>query len=195
MRHAWSIAAGTLGGSLLGVGARAWMRFISDDPEFTLSGTLFIVLGFTIFGLTQSIGRITIASTRRWVPTIGRAVGVVGMLPLFAAAGGIMMPTVVAGGFAVRDGVPRWVRVVCVAIAMVPLLMVANIVLTSDLGWSLRSLVGILLAAVLYSLVILIARPTFASRLDGHRVPRNAIIVTFAALGLLFAGLAVGTSG
>jgi hypothetical protein len=194
MKQARSIAAGTLGGFLLGIGARAWMRFISDDPEFTWNGTLFIVLGFTVFGMTQSIGRITIASTRPWVPTIGRMVGVVGMLPLFLAAGGIMLPTVVAGGFATRDGLGRWARGVCLAIAAVPVVMVANIVVTSDLGWSVRSLVGIVLVAVLYTVVVLIARPTFAPRLDGRRVSRTATIITLSTLGLLFAVLAVGTS-
>ena len=42
-------------GLLLGASARAWMRTISTDPEFTMSGTFFIVLGFTFFAAMQSV--------------------------------------------------------------------------------------------------------------------------------------------
>ena len=42
-------------GLLLGACARAWMRIISTDPEFTISGSLFIVLGFSFFAAMQSI--------------------------------------------------------------------------------------------------------------------------------------------
>lgn len=41
-----TIAAGLFGGLALGVVARAWMRFISDGPEFTWSGTIFILAAF-----------------------------------------------------------------------------------------------------------------------------------------------------
>jgi hypothetical protein len=196
MRQARVIVMGTIGGFSLGIAARAWMRFISDDPEFSWSGTVFIVLGFTIFGLAQSIGRLTSTSRRRWVPTVGRAIGIVGLLPLFVAAGGIMMPTVVAGGFAAaRPEMTRRLRYVCLAIAAVPVLMVANIIVTSRLGWSLHSLIGIAMVVVLYGVVVVIARPTFAARLDGRRVHRNITIVVFAVLGLLVAGMAVGAAG
>ena len=37
---------GLAGGLAWGVIPRLWMRFISTNPEFTWSGTLFIVIGF-----------------------------------------------------------------------------------------------------------------------------------------------------
>jgi hypothetical protein len=49
------LAAGLFGGLTLGILARAWMRLISDDPQFTWNGTIFIVGGFTVFGFTQSV--------------------------------------------------------------------------------------------------------------------------------------------
>ena len=45
-----TLAIGVLGGAALGIVARAWMRLISEDPEFSWSGTLFIVIGFTCSG-------------------------------------------------------------------------------------------------------------------------------------------------
>ena len=76
LRVAPTLACGLFGGFALGAAARAWMRLISDTPEFTWSGTIFIVAGFTVFGLVQStvaIGRRRIE--RRWVLTCVRAVG------------------------------------------------------------------------------------------------------------------------
>ncbi|HSP27497.1 MAG TPA: hypothetical protein VLN74_03025, partial [Ilumatobacteraceae bacterium] len=47
----WQIVLiGPFAGAALGVVARWWMRLISDDPEFTWSGTIFIVLAFTVMG-------------------------------------------------------------------------------------------------------------------------------------------------
>jgi hypothetical protein len=43
------IAGYFLTGLVLGVIARFWMRWISTDPEFSLSGTIFIVGAFALF--------------------------------------------------------------------------------------------------------------------------------------------------
>jgi len=50
-----TLSIGLFGGAALGVTARAWMRFIADHPEFTWTGTMFIVIGFTVFGSTQAL--------------------------------------------------------------------------------------------------------------------------------------------
>ena len=50
------MAIGAFGGALLGVMARLWMRFISEDPEFTWNGTLFIIGGFATFGWSFRTG-------------------------------------------------------------------------------------------------------------------------------------------
>jgi hypothetical protein len=96
------VPAGFVLGALLGVVARLWMRWISTEPEFSWGGTIFIVGAFAVFGLTQAVALSTRLHRRgRLVRTVARAAGVVGMLPLFASAGSIMMPTVVFGGLAV----------------------------------------------------------------------------------------------
>lgn len=45
------VLVGTLGALALGIIARLWMRLIAPEPDFTWSGTIFIVAGFTVFGL------------------------------------------------------------------------------------------------------------------------------------------------
>src|SRR5258705_12120995 len=82
-----ALALGLFGGLTLGVAARAWMRLIAEEPAFTWSGTIFIVAGFAIFGLTRSI--VAIAHGREWrgvLVTNARLVGGVGSLPLLEAA-------------------------------------------------------------------------------------------------------------
>ena len=48
------LLASFLTGTLLGVVARVWMRFITTDPEFTWIGTLSIVIGFGVVFLGQA---------------------------------------------------------------------------------------------------------------------------------------------
>src|SRR4051794_21564735 len=118
----WPILVmGPLAGAVLGVVARAWMRLISDDPEFSWSGTIFIIGGFTLFGIGQSIATATRRrARRRWTLTIARVVGAITMMPLFVAAGSVMLPTVVGGGLAYTRR--NWNRVVrCVVLAGGPL--------------------------------------------------------------------------
>ncbi len=88
-----TLAIGLLGGCSLGIVARAWMRLIAEEPAFTWGGTIFIVLGFTIFGFTQAI--VAIATRRRgrgWILTIARLLGTVGLMPLFVGAGAVDAP-------------------------------------------------------------------------------------------------------
>ena len=49
------IFIGVLSGFIFGVVARLWMRWISTEPEFTWSGSIFIVSGFVVFATSQSI--------------------------------------------------------------------------------------------------------------------------------------------
>lgn len=109
------IAVGAIGGCVLGVAARAWMRLISEDPEFTWRGTISIVAGFTIFGFAQSLVAVARQRvSRRWKLTVIRTLGVIAMLPLFVAAGSLMFPTVIGGGLAVaRTGWHTLARTLC----------------------------------------------------------------------------------
>ena len=162
------LAAGLFGGLTLGIIARAWMRLISDDPQFTWGGTIFIVGGFTVFGLTQSLAAVARRRPRRrWALTIVRVVGTIGMLPLFVAAGSLMMPTVVAGGLAKArvewNTIVRWI---CLAVAVVPVVIVGN-QLVGSFGWSLHAAAGFVGMIAIYSTIVSATRFTFTAQADG----------------------------
>jgi hypothetical protein len=187
------LATGLFGGMALGVIARAWMRLISDDPQFTWSGTIFIVGGFTMFGLTQSLVAVARQRTRRrWTLTIVRVIGTIGLMPLFTGAGALMLPTVVAGGLAkVRvewNKVARWM---CVVLALAPVMIVGS-GFVGSFGWSLHTLAGFLGMIALYATIVSATRFTFAAQADGWRMRRWVTITLFVLLGLLLLQFMVG---
>jgi hypothetical protein len=183
------LVRGLVGGCALGVFARLWMRLIAEDPAFTWNGTIFIVLGFTIFGFTQSISSLTgERCRRRWTATIGRVVGIAGLLPLFVGAGAIMMPTVVGGGLAAaRSDWRRVLRTVCLLLAAAPIVIVGHD-LIDTFGWSLKATSGIILLLAVYGTIVRMVRPTFSRRQGAWRIPRaiKAIVWTAVALATLF---------
>ena len=181
-RELVTVVFGTMAGLSLGVLARLWMRLIATEPEFSWSGTIFIVLGFTIFGLAQSLA--ALARRRRWRPWAARAArsgGIVGMLPLFVGAGGLMMPTVVGGGLAAwRVEWPKPVRATGAMIASVPVVVVGRLIV-GDFGWSFRSLAGIAAMLSIYGGIVWASRATLAQPQRGWRLRR---VVLFGAIGL-----------
>ena len=172
-RDAGLVVVGMLAAFALGVLGRLWMRLIAVRPEFTWGGTLGIVIGFTIFGLTESL--VALARRRRWRPwaaRVARCGGIIGMLPLFVAAGGQMMPTVVFGGLAAwRTDWPTIARVACMLVAAPSVLFVGSQIV-DDFGWSLHSLAGLAGLLALYSLIVWATRPTMTR--PANRRPSNA---------------------
>ena len=187
------LAIGLFGGMALGIIARAWMRLISDDPEFSWSGTIFIVGGFTVFGLTQSVVAVARQRMRRrWTLTIARVIGTIGLLPLFIGAGAVMLPTVVAGGLA-RARV-EWAKVarwICLAVALAPVLLVGS-GFVGSFGWSLHTAAGFLAMIALYGTIVSATRFTFTAQADGWRMKRWVTITGFVVLGLLLLQFMVG---
>ncbi len=193
VQPALTVAAGLFGGLALGIIARAWMRLISDDPQFTWSGTIFIVGGFTVFGVTQSMVAVARRRTRRrWTLTIVRVVGIIGMLPLFVGAGALMLPTVVAGGLAKArvewNKIARWISL---AVATVPVLIVGS-GLVGSFGWSMHMIVGFLALIALYGTIVSATRFTFTAQADGWRMKRWVTISMFVVLGLVLLQFMVG---
>ena len=177
-----ALAIGLFGGLALGVAARAWMRLISEDPEFTWSGTLFIVLGFTMFGLTQAIVAVARSrAPRRWKLTIVRTIGGIFMLPLFAAAGAVMFPTVVGAGLgSARTHWHRLIRAFCFLVATGPVILVGH-QLVDSFGWSLHAAAGFVVMLAIYAIIIAATRFTVAQQDDGWRLSRRATITTLVA--------------
>lgn len=188
-----TLAIGLFGGAALGVVARAWMRLIAEDPEFSWGGTIFIVMAFTIFGFTQSIAAVARRrSTRGWTLTLARVIGTVGLLPLFVGAGAVMLPTVVGGGLAfARVDWHRLARGICLVLAAAPVLFVASD-LVGSFGWSLHSLAGFLGMLAIYGTIVRATRFTFAAQPGGRRRPRWLVITFFVVLGLLLVHFSVG---
>lgn len=103
-----------------------------------------------------------------------------------------MAPTVIAGGlWTARTDQPRRVRLLCAAIATVPVVAVGKLIV-SDFGWSLHGLAGLLGAVLIYCAIVKVAFPTFAPRLDGRRWHSAVTVIGFAVLGLLSAKVAMG---
>lgn len=186
------VVVGTLAGTALGAIARLWMRLISDVPEFTWSGTIFIVAGFTIFGFAQSVA--ALARRRGWRPWLARAVrcvGVVGMLPLFVGAGAPMMPTVVGGGLAAwRHDWPKAARVVCLVLASLPIVVVGSQVV-GDFGWSLHAFVGIVAMLAVYGAIVWATKATLVRPADPWPMRRLAIVAVIALVLVLLARVGV----
>ena len=182
-----TLALGLIGGFTLGVIARAWMRLISEDPEFTWSGTLFIVLGFTVFGLAQA----AVMVARRRMPsraklTVVRTIGGIATLPLFAAAGALMFPTVVGAGLGTsRTHWHRLVRAFCFLVAAGPVVFVGH-ELVKSFGWSLHTAAGFVVMLVVYAIIIRATHCTLAPQDDGWRLPRRAMLVLLLIAGTVF---------
>jgi len=176
------LLAGLVAGLAWGVNARLWMRFISDDPEFTWSGTLFIVIGFGIVGLTQSAAflgrRAGLARSRMTALRIGTTAG---LLPLGVAAGGPMFPTVILAPLALTHVEwSRRTRLLIGLVALIPVLGVGRIVVN---GLSVpRAVIGVAWFLVVYAGLVLAACCSLAPQRDGWRAPRPMRVVGVVAL-------------
>lgn len=197
------ILAALAKGFVVGVVARAWMRWISTDPEFSLSGSIFIVMAFMIFMLNQSSVRLLRQrfKGRRSVLLI-RISGVVFSLPIFTAAGGIMFPSVALASVAKwNTALGKRTRGVLLLLALIiPVIISKDIV--SDFGWSLATIGRILLFISIYSVVVFATKPTLSPfRNEASEVVKLSkrrkmlLVVAILAIGGLFYIFTFGISG
>jgi hypothetical protein len=144
-------------GALYGVALRGWMRFVSTDPEFSWSGTGYIVGVFTVLGLMA--GLVGLARRRGWQHglVVTRVVGGVLALGCFMAAGLAMFPTIVPAAL----GVARtdWWRPLRLALIAGGAVIAGMVVLgMHDLGLQRRLVALGLYAALCTVEVMLLAR-------------------------------------
>lgn len=146
------------------VPARAWMRLISSDPDFTWSGTLGIALGFAILftGAALNLAARRNGWSRRatWVV---RVLGAVLILPAFGGAGLLVLPTAVLGGIAIARPDWRLARVPLALLAVAGLVIVATTIPGDGLAAGRAALGIVLLPAFVWPL-ILAARLPFVPR-------------------------------
>ncbi|WP_392542542.1 hypothetical protein [Oryzobacter telluris] len=119
MRAARAAAVGLALGLLWGVVARGFMRLLTGSPEFTWSGTLYIVGSAGLVGALVSVVRSQRLAGRSWW---WRLLGLPFVL-MFAAAGAIMAPGVV-GVVMIADR-RRWLAVPGVALVGLVVVLVA----------------------------------------------------------------------
>lgn len=160
------IPAGFLAGLLGGIIARAWMRWISTDPEFSWAGSLGIVFGFAIFGAIQAtVHTVRRKPRRNWHIVLVRILGVIFSLQLFFAAGAVMFPTVLTTSLALwRERWKTWIRVLLALSGFTFWVLIINSEIVSKFGWSLATIARILLFGIIYSAIIYALRPTVARR-------------------------------
>jgi hypothetical protein len=172
-------------GATVGAVARWWMRLITDDPEFSWSGTTFIVLAFTIAGTGHGLAWAARRAhvRRRWT-TPARIVAAVLTLPMFTGAGVIMLPTVLGASLA-RDRTdwPRAIRMATAVIALPAIIIVA--VDLARGGVTPGRLLGTLLLVATYTVVVRSLSAIVAPIDDGWRMRRSVRILIVVAVGLL----------
>lgn len=192
----FAVPAGLLAGTATGVLARVWMRWISKNPEFSWTGTMFIVVAFAIFGTVQAAA--WSARSTRWSRprlTLVRSLSLVLSLGLFSAAGAIMFPTVAAASLALwREEWSRWIRGL-LSIAAVPVVIIVAKDIGSDKGWNIETAGRIVLFLMIYTAIIVATWPT-VHRLDddwraGTLLRALAIIVPVGVLGRLLIAVAM----
>ena len=154
------VIAALLAGLTLGAIARIWMRLIAPDPEFTVAGTVGIVVGF---GLLFTGAGLSLAAHRngwRRIPRgVARSIGCILILPAFGGAGLLAFPSVVLGALAVA----RWdlrlpLRAFFALGAVAVTVLVALSQIPDDDLSAARTVVGIALYPVLLWPMLLAAR-------------------------------------
>ncbi len=188
------IVAGAALGLLWGAVLRAWMRFISSSPEFSWSGTAFILLAATIVGATLGLAR-----KRRSSGGVGWWRTSIVSLLLLGAAGAVMWPSVVFGGAAIGRPRPAWLRLLLGAAAVG---VQAPIVQTTILEDSIMSGTESVVAVAWYALMLTIEAwafsVVFAPAIDGAPVPSRLqkVLIGLPVAGMaVFAAIALGLPG
>lgn len=196
------LAGVLLSGLTLGVVARLWMRWISTDPEFSWSGTIFIIGAFTISITVQSIVLLLRGRFQgKRATTLVRIGGVIFTLPIFGGAGAIMFPTVALTGIALwSTQLDKRLRGVLIVFSLIVPIKVSSD-LISDFGWTIATSGRILLFATIYGAVVVLIRPTIMpflsleSDVKTSSLRKSILIVALAlTISALFFLFTVGLS-
>lgn len=146
VRH--PIISGALGGLLWGGLMRLWMRFISTDPEFSWSGTGFILGAALLAGLGLGTAYSFSRKTRRpWWRLFGLPVILLG-----AGAGSLMLPGAIVGGLAFgRRNWPQPVRIALGTLAIGGTMALLGLSNDSNLG-PIRTVIAMMAFGVFHTI-------------------------------------------
>lgn len=175
-----------------GIAMRAWMRFITAQPEFTWSGTLFI------------LGAATITGTLLGLAWHRRAVGGVGWwrlaalsLLLLGAGGAVMWPAVVLGAMALGRPWKPWIRVTLGALAAASQIpVVVSIADNWKFGFTQIAVATIVYVPLLF-LEVWAFSVVFRPSASPHPTPRRLrfALIALAAAAVGFVALLAGMAG
>ena len=161
-KRSWKILLGAVfGGITLGVTARLWMRWISTEPEFSWSGSIFIVIAFTIFTTSQALVYVLRRRVKsKKLNAVVRIGGAIFSLTIFSGAGALMFPTVFLVSIGLwQKRLDKRIRYVLLALSLlIPIRQIMDF--GSDFGWNLATLGRSLLFILIYSIVIALLKPT-----------------------------------
>jgi hypothetical protein len=192
---AWLTRHPVVGGAALGAGwgvvMRAWMRFISESPEFSWAGTIAIVVTTTFAGAVLGLARMRRArgGAGWW------RLSMLALLPM-GAGGSVMWPAVVLGAIALGRPRPTWLRVLLGVAALGTQFPVLRDVAFDN--WRLST--GEAVLATLWYLPMLAIdmwafSVVFAPQVEGAvqlgRAGKTALAVPLAGM-ILFAAIAAG---
>lgn len=179
-------------GILWGIAMRAWMRFISTDPEFSWAGTIFILGASAIAG-----GLLAFSRHRRSLGGIGWWRSSFVALMLLGAGGAVMWPTVILGAIAIGRRHLRWIALtfgIGAAIAQIPVLQDA--IFDNDRLDGLEQAIATVIYLPLLSAEVWAFSVAFKPSIDVAPVPGVtkriliwAPVVAMSVLGLVLVGL------
>ena len=134
------------------------MRFVSTDPEFSWSGTGFILGAALLAGLGLGTAYAWSRRSRRgWWRALGFP-----LIFLGAGAGSIMLPGVIIGGLGMgRRTWPKWVRIVLLTVAIGGTLALIGLTSEDGLG-PVKTVVALAVFAVLHTIEMAAAGIVFA---------------------------------
>ena len=195
-KSGWKIILlAVFGGLVLGAIARLWMRWISTEPDFSWSGTIFIIQSFTIFATTQAVVYVLRRKVRtRRLTSIIRGGGILFSLPIFGGAGVVMLPTVALASIALwRKALNKWVRIALLTISLIPTVAIIIEEIGKHFGWNFVTLGKSLLFLLIYSTVVFLLKPTLTPYIGtdpkaSRRTRIKTLIVVFIVLGVVQVG-------
>ncbi len=185
-----TLAVGVGAGLVWGAIMRAWMRFISESPEFSWSGTVFILLAAAI-----AFGSMAAARKRRLSGGVGwwrfSFLTLVGL----GAGGAVMWPAVVLWAVAIGRRRPGWmVSLLLAAGAATQIPVVQGTILDNWRMSGSKAVIAIIWYVPMLAIEAWAFSVVFSRSVVGYKTPsrvRNSLI----ALGVAFmamAGIAMG---
>lgn len=162
------IPTAILSGMALAVISRLWMRWISTNPEFSWSGTLGIIFIITIFFTIQSLLFLAHRNHKsRLLVGILRFLALFFTLPLFAAAGAWMFPTVFLAALAAwRRDWPNRLRLTLGVAAFAWTGFVVQFNIIKNFGWNLESIGQTATLIIIYLIIIRLIKGAVAARTE-----------------------------